>query len=414
MTENAAFGGRVASLDALRGFIILAMLFVNDVAGVPGIPGWMKHYFPYEADGMTFVDVVFPAFLFIVGMAIPFALGRRRAAGTSLGALWRHILGRWAGLMIIGFFMVNSYSAAADGILPKVWWALLANLALIMVWNRLPDPGSAYRRLGVGIRIAGVVLLVLLAAIYRGNGAEGVFQMRTQWWGIIGLIGWAYLVGCIVWTFLWRNTAGLAGAISVLYCLFFADKMGAFNGIQPLRSYLDFGAQLGAHGALVVSGLLLGTMLAPGSPLESHGARLRWGAGFAAAMALCAWCLHTMRDLHPAFILNKNAATPAWCLYSAAITVAIWIAIYWLMDARGIRSWARPLQRAGENPLFAYVLAPVLYGVLAIVGAWIGRDYYAAWGQAGPAWGILRSCVLAGTLVWLVGFLKKYGIDMKT
>ncbi len=52
------------------------MLYVNDVAGVSGTPAWMKH-FPPGTDGMTFVDVVFPAFLFIVGMSIPFAIGKR-------------------------------------------------------------------------------------------------------------------------------------------------------------------------------------------------------------------------------------------------------------------------------------------------------------------------------------------------
>ena len=69
--------GRIASIDALRGLTILVMIFVNDLGGVIGAPAWMKHYFPYDADGMTFVDVVFPAFLFIVGMSIPFAIGKK-------------------------------------------------------------------------------------------------------------------------------------------------------------------------------------------------------------------------------------------------------------------------------------------------------------------------------------------------
>jgi heparan-alpha-glucosaminide N-acetyltransferase len=84
---------RIISIDVLRGLTILIMIFVNDVAGVTGIPAWMKHIEPPEADGMTFVDVVFPAFLFIVGMSIPFALGKRLQNGESWLRMESQILG---------------------------------------------------------------------------------------------------------------------------------------------------------------------------------------------------------------------------------------------------------------------------------------------------------------------------------
>lgn len=71
---------RVLSIDAFRGITILVMVFVNELAGVRDIPQWMKHM-PANADAMTFVDLVFPAFLFIVGMSIPFALNNRLKKG---------------------------------------------------------------------------------------------------------------------------------------------------------------------------------------------------------------------------------------------------------------------------------------------------------------------------------------------
>jgi predicted acyltransferase len=74
--------GRISSIDVFRGLTIFAMIFVNDLAGVRDIPAWMKHV-PADQDGMTFVDVVFPAFLFIVGMAIPFAIAKRFKSGYS-------------------------------------------------------------------------------------------------------------------------------------------------------------------------------------------------------------------------------------------------------------------------------------------------------------------------------------------
>ena len=68
---------RIVSIDAFRGLTILVMVFVNQLAGVSGVPQWARHM-KADADAMSFVDVVFPAFLFIVGMSIPFALNQRQ------------------------------------------------------------------------------------------------------------------------------------------------------------------------------------------------------------------------------------------------------------------------------------------------------------------------------------------------
>src|SRR5439155_345384 len=106
---------RVASVDHVPGLTILVMLFVTDVAGVRGAPAWMKHIEPSTADGMTFVDVVFPAFLFIVGLSLPVALERRIAEAGFGVRLWGHVLSRTLGLLIIGVLMVNTESMAAGG-----------------------------------------------------------------------------------------------------------------------------------------------------------------------------------------------------------------------------------------------------------------------------------------------------------
>src|SRR5215470_7225977 len=78
---------RVLSIDALRGFVMFMMIFVNDLAGAGRVvPDWMVHFSDrhHGGSGMTFVDLVFPAFLFIVGMTIPFALGGRIAKGEPI------------------------------------------------------------------------------------------------------------------------------------------------------------------------------------------------------------------------------------------------------------------------------------------------------------------------------------------
>src|SRR3982750_1625474 len=89
-SDLSAAPARIQSLDVLRGLTILVMMFVNDLSGVKGVPPWMEHIHPSDSDGMTFVDVVFPAFLFIVGISIPFAIGSRLEKGERIARVWRH------------------------------------------------------------------------------------------------------------------------------------------------------------------------------------------------------------------------------------------------------------------------------------------------------------------------------------
>src|SRR5205823_856838 len=102
---------RITSIDALRGLVIFTMMNVNDISGAKHVPWWMKHFSDsFKGSGMTFVDLVFPAFLFIVGMSIPFALGARLARGDSIWKILAHILLRTISLLVIGILMVNSES----------------------------------------------------------------------------------------------------------------------------------------------------------------------------------------------------------------------------------------------------------------------------------------------------------------
>ena len=67
---------RLLSIDVFRALTMFFMIFVNDVDGVENIPGWIKHV-PARADGLGFADTIFPGFLFIVGLSLPFAIKKR-------------------------------------------------------------------------------------------------------------------------------------------------------------------------------------------------------------------------------------------------------------------------------------------------------------------------------------------------
>ena len=89
-SADIVVNNRVLSIDVFRGITIFIMVFVNELSGVENIPAWMKHL-PADVDGMTFVDLVFPAFLFIVGMSIPFAIQARTDKGDSTSTIFKHI-----------------------------------------------------------------------------------------------------------------------------------------------------------------------------------------------------------------------------------------------------------------------------------------------------------------------------------
>ncbi|HEU0108761.1 MAG TPA: DUF5009 domain-containing protein, partial [Vicinamibacteria bacterium] len=153
---------RVLSIDLLRGADVWLMLFVNEMAGVKATPAFLRHM-PAAADGMTITDVVFPAFLFITGMAIPLALGARLRRGDSRAAMWRHVLGRTVTLLVLGVLMIDAERASPQGLVPPALWNILMTAAVVLVF--------AARR---PWRLAGLALLVVLVLVYRADGVSGV------------------------------------------------------------------------------------------------------------------------------------------------------------------------------------------------------------------------------------------------
>lgn len=85
---------------------MLLMVFVNDIAGLANIPGWLKHT-QADYDGMGLSDVVFPAFLFIVGLSIPHAIKNRITKGENFVQIAKHIFLRSVALIGLGRIYVK-------------------------------------------------------------------------------------------------------------------------------------------------------------------------------------------------------------------------------------------------------------------------------------------------------------------
>jgi predicted acyltransferase len=396
------------SIDLLRGLDVVLMLFVNEMAGVSGAPGFLLHV-PSGTDGMTLADVVFPAFLFITGMSIPLALEQRLARGHTRLAIWRHVVTRSVALVVMGVFMVNAEQGIAAGWLSPPVWNILMTLALLAVWTERPEGRST----GV-IRAAGLVALVALALVYRSTDIAGPLQFTPRWWGILGLIGWAYLVASSACLLVGRRPAALVGFFALLYCLYLADAGGGTSWLSIVRPYFAIGPVLGSHAAIAVSGAVLTTLLrehdAAGRP-RPHFVRSAFAYGL--ALAAAGLLLHELRHLHQAFWINKPLATPAWGLLSAAATCGAWVLVFAAADVRGWRRWPKGLLVAGQNALLAYLLAPLLLSLFALsAGAFGGSNPYYALGGSTVA-GTARSMVFTWAVVRLTGWLRGRGVVLR-
>ena len=154
-------------------------------------------------------------------------------------------------------------------ILAKDVWFLLAMLSVAVLWRRFPAGISTSRKpLDLGLRLlAGLVLAVLLA-VFRGKNAVGqIVWLQHSWWGILGLIGWAYLVCGLAYVACRGNSTALMGVLGFLIALYIGSRHGALDWLPlPVQSFIGVGPVLGSTAADVMIGVLVGNHAAPNDP----------------------------------------------------------------------------------------------------------------------------------------------------
>lgn len=347
---------RLDSLDAFRGLVILTMVFVNYLAGVHGIPSWAKHA-KQGVDAFTFVDVVFPGFLFIVGVAIPFALHKRLQRGESKTGLIGKIFTRSAVLIFFGVITVNkgNFSPDATGMSRELWF-LLALVCMIVLWGGFPGENLPKRKkFFLALRIAAGLLLIYLLAIFRGKSADGqIAWLQTSWWGILGMIGWAYLECALIYLLFRGNSTALMGALLFMIALFIGDKHGALDWLGPVHNWINIGGVFGSTAADVMIGILVGNCFVGSPALAPHLHRARFILIFGVALLAAGFVL---RPLHG---INKIDATESYALVTGGICALCFLFVYFVMDVCEKKSWAKFLIPVGQNALLAYLLPGIL------------------------------------------------------
>ena len=351
--RSAVGSGRVLSVDIFRGLTMVVMIFVNNISRVEGMPWWTEHM-PAGVNGMTYVDVVFPAFLFIVGMAIPLAVNKRLAQGDSTARLWGHILARFLGLVALGLLLANA--GQVDGPLTGIGagaWGFLGVLGALLFWNGYPRGGGP-RWIYLALRFTGLLLLLAVFATFRRRLPDGsAAWLDFSYWEILGLIGRAYLGACILYVPLRQKRWAPALLLTALCAMAVASTAGWLDFLRLLPRWIwPFGG--GQLPLIVMSGIVASTIFLDGTVARTHRGKALWALGYAALLFAAGWVLSPLG-------ISKTRATPAWCLYCSAISVVLFLALYWLADVRRRTRWAALFQPAGSNTLLTYLLPYLFY-----------------------------------------------------
>lgn len=390
---------RIYSIDVMRGLTLMLMLFVNDL-NMDVAPAWLGHM-KADFDGMGLADWVFPGFLFIVGMSIPFAFSNRFSRGDQKTDIYRHIATRTISLLIIGVLMLNTgrVNPELTG-MGKNIWALLMYLAVFLFWNDYSNKENRFFTI-TGFKLAALGIFILLVFKFKSGEPENSGSLITGWWGILGLIGWGYLVSAFTYV-LCRDSISKTVVIALLFLgLNILSGLNLLNHLNPVKPLLGVIIE-GNVPFIVLTGLTGGLIIKKFNKTENRSVILIFtGLGI-----LCIVAGYFLRNW---FIISKIKATPSWGLICSGISFLLFILIYWIVDLKNIRSWASFFRPAGENSLTTYLAPDILYHLIWITG--LPVMFYKQ--STVPLVVVAGSVVWALLMIWLTALLKRLGISLK-
>jgi predicted acyltransferase len=376
---------------------MVLMIFVNDLWSLKSIPAWLGHV-ERGVDGIGLADVVFPAFLFIVGLSLPFAVENRRKKGDTELQLVMHVLVRTIALLVMGVFLVNgeTINAIATGI-PRFAYNSLCCLSFILIWNIYPK--NANRYLVFGAKAIGIITLIALAYTYRG-GEDGLNRFGPKWWGILGLIGWSYLAAGLITVFSKNNFWVILGA----WIFFSVLSMVYAAGFIPRDSVVSFipNAILGGTlTGLTIGGVLTSILFKYFRKRDENFKMTLVFIGFAALL------IGLSVITRPYWKLAKLGATPAWLFLCSAFTLLAFTAVYWIADVNRKANWFNIIRPAGTDTLLCYLIPYFLYAIYSAT-KFHWPDPVITGGV-----GLLKSFLFALLCVFVTRLLNRAGVRLK-
>jgi hypothetical protein len=333
------------------------MVFVNDVASVKGLPWWTYHM-PGGENGLTYVDVVYPAFLFIVGMSIPIAIENRLNKGLSKFRIVAHILIRTISLAIIGLLIMNGRAMSPEltGISYPLWNVLMF-VGVILFWNVYPKKTEEKNKFHPYLKWIGLVLLVYLLVIYKRDVDGVAHWIHPRNWSILGGIAFAYFSVCLVYL-INKNFYYLFLIYIALILLDVGSAsgdIGFYKGLHPL--IWPFGS--GTTAAITLSGLLTSLIFVKNQVGAKVKSKLIAGVILTIGLGVLGYFLLP-------YGLSKIQGTPSWGILSSMYSLIVFIILYVLIDVYKKVSWSNFIRPAGSNPLLTYLLPDVFYAIFTV------------------------------------------------
>ena len=409
MNYNAKidFTRRNVGIDLLRALTMFVMIFVNDFWKIHDVPRWLDHAARGE-DFMGLADVVFPAFLFVVGMSIPFTIERRYSKGLSVESTIGHIFSRTFALLVMGAFITNSEARLSPEVSYKigVYWILMV-IAFVCIWNQYPRTKDKNRKIFYTVlKVVGVIILLYLAITFR-NPKGGLFAAR---WGILGSIGWAYLVCALIYVFSRDRLKYLIPVwiAFVIICILGSRMNEVWGGSAILElprpnfynemlSILHIGN--GALPAFTMGGVIFSLLSTKYSHIDNKKKII-----YVASIVILFWLAGFISRQF--WILSKLSATPTWVFYVIAIVIAVYALLTWLSDT-GRAGWLNIIKPAGTATLTCYLVPYVSYGLADLTGIvlpdWFTHGFM----------GIINSLCFAFVIIGITWLLGRIHIKLK-
>ncbi|MDR1199721.1 MAG: DUF5009 domain-containing protein [Prevotellaceae bacterium] len=459
---------RIAAIDIFRALTMLLMIFVNDISALGDtIPHWM-HHAAHDEDMLGLSDIVFPCFLFCVGLSIPFAVKNRTDKGDSSMQIFSHISQRTIALLTMGLFSMNSFAETANaiGIAPE-WLKLLSVAAFFMIWNVYPKAEGTAKKIFAALQTFGWAILAMLALIFVNRatanenqliswfisvgfagGAQSVFQylviavcalvpIINDFWrsrnifnllkniiiftiifylfllkganddGLVGLRpGWWQILGLIGWTYFY------SAVIFIFTKNRFLPNITAwiFFTLLCIAENSGLAAKTGISGFIPGNGSFQSLAFAgiiASLLMQRNRHKEDFGKLCSSYIAVSALMFAAATVSHRYFIISKLQETCTWIFYCISISFVCLIFIYRLTDIKGKKSWFDIIKPAGTSTLTCYIVPSIWYAVVSLASV-----TYPEFTRSG-AGGLIKSLLFAFAVIGVTWILGKMRIKLK-